>query len=98
MKTADWTKLTPIGKQSGLTVSTSVTSLTLPSGAKPRAAIVTCYTKPIRYWVNGDEPTATTGHRMDDKDVIYLFGVEIGNFKAIRESDADATLEITYYG
>lgn len=90
----------PIGVQTGLTVDNTWpgTSLTVPTGKVPKGAIITVYTAPIRFWVDGTAPTATTGHRADVYDEIILEDSgEVANFKAIRETSVSATVEVTYY-
>ena len=73
-------------------------SLTKPTGKVPNGATITVYTAPIRYWVNGDAPTTSTGHRAEPYDIIELDDPsEIDNFKAIRETSVSGSLEITYY-
>ncbi len=90
----------PVGVQSALTVDSTAAgiSLTVPTGKVPNGAIITVYTAPIRFWVDGTAPTATTGHRADVYDEITLddYG-EIEHFKAIRESSVSATVEVTYF-
>ena len=88
----------PIGVQTGLSVTATAGGLTVPTGKVPKGAIITVLAAPVRYWVDGTTPTATTGHRADVHDEIYLDSdMEVANFSAIRESGVSATLEITYY-
>lgn len=90
---------TPIGKQTGLTIDSTSggLSLTLPTTPRPLAAYVQVFSAPIRFWVDGSAPTATAGHRADVYEAIELYGAEVANFKAIRETGVSASLEITYY-
>lgn len=98
MSGVDWSKYTPIGKQTGLAVAGTAVSLTQPSGAKARAAIIEVGTAAIRFWVDGSTPTASEGHRADVAATIELnSAAEVANFKAIRESGVSAKLEITYF-
>ena len=91
--------LTPFGTQTGLSVAASAVGLTLPAGGQPKRALIQVFTAPIRFWVDGSAPTTTTGHRADYYDTIELKGYnEIVNFKAIRESAASATVEVSFYG
>lgn len=90
----------PVGKQSALTVDNTAAgiSLTVPTDKHPNGALISVFTAPIRFWVNGDAPTASTGHRADVYDEIALDDASaIANFKAIRESGVSANLEITYF-
>ena len=90
---------TPIGKQTGLTVAGTAVSLTVPTGAKPRAATVQVFEASVRFWLDGSVPTATTGHRADIGDLIQLeSSAEVVNFKVIRETSTSASVEVTYYG
>jgi len=94
-------KLTiPIGIQTALSIdgTTGGIGLTAPTGKVPNGAVITVYTAPVRFWVNGTAPTATTGHRAEPYQVIRLEDAgEIANFKAIRESSVSATVEVTYF-
>ena len=94
----DWSKYTPIAKQTGLSIAASSTGLTVPTATKPRAALVQVLVAPIRFWVDTSTPTASQGHRADVNDQIELASyAEVNNFRAIRETTVSATLEITYY-
>ena len=94
-----WSERSPLAVQTGLSIAAPSTGLTLPSGAKVRGALVQVFAAPIRYWVDGTAPTATTGHRADVYDQIELETfAEANNFRAIRESGVSATLEVTFYG
>ncbi len=97
----EWSKLRAVGKQTALSIDSTAggIALTPTSTVHPvRAAIVQVYTAPIRFWVDGSAPTATTGHRADQYDQIMLENAdEVTNFKGIRETGTSATVEVTYY-
>jgi len=62
-----------------------------------RFAFVTVEAAPIRYWVDGSDPTAEEGHLVNAGDAITLdSNSDIANFKAIRTGDISATLQVTY--
>jgi hypothetical protein len=86
-----------LGYQS-LTVSTSVVTLTLPSGKMPRAANIAVSGQPIRFTRDGlTTPSASVGLRAIAGQYIHLVSTEqIQNFKAIREGGSDATIAIEY--
>lgn len=71
------------------------------SGAK-----ITIETAAIRYTEEGTAPTSVTGagsganlgHVAAANDIIYLDGLNaLRNFKAIRDTAGNATIEVTYY-
>lgn len=83
-----------LGAQS-LTVSNTAVGLTPPGGANyARAQVLTA---PIRCWPDGSTPTAAQGEEANITDVIHLYGSELKNFRAIRETAVDASLQISYY-
>jgi len=64
----------------------------------PKLAVVKVAGGQIRYWCNGDTPTASVGMLCEVGDEIEIVGKDnIQNFKAIRVSSTDATLSIQYY-
>jgi hypothetical protein len=78
-----------------LAVSSTAVSLTVPAGANHARAQV--LSAPIRCWSDGSTPTSSQGEKVDIEGYIYLYGAELKNFKAIRESGTDASLQISYY-
>ena len=84
--------------QSALTIDSTAGGIALTRPAGTQRASVQVFTAPIRYWMDGTAPTATTGHRADTYDIIELeTPEEVLNFRGIREVGTSATVEITYY-
>jgi hypothetical protein len=92
--------LAPI-KAGTMAVADTAIGLTNPTTTgipKPRAARITIYDANIRYLTTGDNPTATTGHRVAENGEIFLESwAEIAGFKAIREGSTSAVAAITFY-
>jgi len=94
----EW-NMPPVGIQTGLVIDDTAGGKTLTVPTAARAALITVYGAPIRFWTDGTAPTNATGHRADVYDQIELPNrKELVNFKAIREGGTNATLEVTYYG
>ena len=84
--------------QTALTIDSTAGGIALTRPAGTQKAQAQVFTAPVRYWMDGTAPTATTGHRADVNDIIELGSAEEAlNFRAIRETSVSATLEITYY-
>lgn len=90
---------TGILRYEAVTVSSTAASLTTTKsgGLEPGAALITVEGAPIRFRVDGTDPTASQGHRAQADDVIELHSAdEVRKFRAIRES-SDATLRVTQF-
>jgi len=86
--------ITVAGTAIGFTAATA--SPAAQNDAQKRA-FVTLSGGSIRYRYDGSDPTATVGHRLMHGDSIAVEGgVNIANFKAIREGDVSGTLSVTY--
>lgn len=99
--TIDLSRFSPMAMQTGLSIdnTTGGITLTMPTNARPRAAVITVFTAPIRFTVTGTAPTATLGHRADIHEQIVLENsAEVTNFKGIREGGTSATIDVTFYG
>jgi hypothetical protein len=61
-----------------------------------RKAMITVETDQIRYWVDGNDPSASAGHLLEAGDAVVLeTRNEIKHFKAIRVT-LDATCQVSY--
>jgi hypothetical protein len=86
-----------------ITVSTSAVGLTAANldpaaGPRPDAVVISVEAQPIRYRVDGTDPTSTEGHPAVDGDVIVLRSHQaLKQLRAIRSGATDATLRVTYY-
>lgn len=81
-----------------ITVSTAVKTLTSGTYGSDTRAFIQCQDADIRYWITGDNPTATEGILLYDGDYLELrTATELSNFKAIRDAEADAKLAVQYY-
>ena len=85
-----------------ITVNTVVKSLDAakiaPSnGAPARAVLITVEDASLRFRLDGSNPTATNGHRLQAGDVLVLVGVNnLRNFRAIRDTGTSATIRVSY--
>lgn len=83
--------------------STGLTVANIPDGVKYAIIQIeqvggTGAARVIRYWVDGNAPTATDGILRGDADVLDLYGKEnILNFRAIRLIAANHVLQVQYY-
>lgn len=79
---------------------TAATYVSKPTTAAPTRsatfATISIESNSMRYRTDGTAPDASTGHRVDAGDVIYLSSYDdIVNFKIIRIS-ADGTIMVSY--
>lgn len=80
---------------SNLTISTSVTTATLPAGAK--LARIYAEDQPIR--VNqGADPVATTTGRLVPSTAEYEVLLDGSDLRMTREGASDAAVSVVYYG
>ena len=85
----------PGGDNETITVSSTVESLDPPDGAI--GAAITVEDAAIRFWRNGVDPTATDGHKISAGGEFLLQSAEeIAGFRAIREGDTDAVIQVSY--
>lgn len=82
-----------------LTVPVGAVGFTLPTQPPIiRSVILSVETNSIRFRVDGTDPDATTGIKLNDGDLLELDNTEmIKNFKAIRITN-DAIIQIHYFG
>lgn len=67
------------------------------SGKVAQEAYVTVETNSIRYNIDGSTPTSTSGHLVEAKGIITLkTASDLDNFKAIKVTDDDATIQVTF--
>lgn len=89
-----------VGHQT-LTVSTTVVTLTMPTGLLPTKALIYVGGADIRFRADGTDPTATSGMHVGADDYIDLTeGNNAGilrGIELIREDASDATLAISYF-
>lgn len=58
-------------------------------------AVVTCETAPVRFRVDGTDPTSTEGHYLEVGDVLTLENGEVSYFKAIAAGGGDSVLKVS---
>ena len=80
-----------------ITVSSTAIGLTLPGNFAVRMAVLVVEGGAIRYRDDGTDPTSAVGIPADPKMTIIVCGVQVGSFRAIRQS-ADAVLNAVIYG
>lgn len=78
-----------------LTVSSSAVGLTIPSSVQ--AATVSVETNGVRFWDNGDTPTATVGKPAGAGSELLICQPQLSPIKFIA-TGSDATLSVSYYG
>jgi len=83
-----------------ITVSSSAVGINIPTYDLmdiQTKAIITIENGSIRFKIDGNNPTSTDGHLLNDGDTLKLESTEeIENFKCIRNSDVDAILQVSY--
>lgn len=81
-----------------ITVSDQVRQLTAASVAAANRALVTVENAPLRFRVDGTDPSSSQGHLLNDGDTLTLEDRwNIERFRAIRSSGSDAAIRVTYY-
>ncbi len=94
----DLTGRVVVGKQVKLAVSTTAIGLTIPTGVKPNAAVITVTAQPLRWLANGDDPKADEGLIVAAFGEIVLSNYgDITRFKAIRQGGTDAQIDVLFY-
>lgn len=81
------------------TVSGTAVGLTAATYVHAVSAVIQVQAEPIRWRIDGTDPTGSVGFIAPAGSEIYLDAYnEIANFKAIKDgaADGDATLQITY--
>ena len=85
----------PTGNQYGLSISSTVVTLTVPNSAM--VAEIYVRTASIVFPRSGTDPTATAGFQADPGDIILLSSrAELDRFEAIRQGGSDATIDVEY--
>jgi hypothetical protein len=59
-------------------------------------ALITSETAPVRYFVDGSEPTPSSGHILPPGYMLLLNATEAANFKTIASTSTDGRLVVTY--
>lgn len=97
---ADHIQPTPLADNETLEATNAeAIGLTALKYADATGAHISVETAPIRFWVNGEDPTATEGFYVNLGGYIKLNSPsEISGFKAIGTSVATATLQVSYWG
>lgn len=82
-----------------LSVSTTAVGFTAArydaDTVSPTVKAVVCYNdlQPIRFRMDGTNPTSSVGHQLNDKDVVYIQGYDnISDFRAIRQGGTNSNL------
>lgn len=96
------TAVAPMGNGDTITVSTTAIGFTTAdistTGRSASVAVAYVATNAIRYWDNGQDPTAGVGLPVAAGERFVVCGVKaIRDFRMIRQS-ADATVTATFYG
>jgi len=83
-------------------VSTAVKQLTMaifnpPEGAPAVYAIIHAEDGPMRYFVNGQNPSQSSGALLEDGDIVELPSIyHINGFRVVRSGNDDGKLTVTY--
>lgn len=84
------------GNQYGLSISTTVVTLTVPAAAMCGEIYVR--TASIVFTRSTTDPTATLGFQADPNDIIMLNSrAELDRFEAIRQGGTDASVDVEYF-
>ena len=84
---------------------TTKESITVTSAAKPLTAAtylnakhahITCESNPVRYWLDGNDPSATVGHRLEAGGILDLDSSHQLHNVRFFAVGADATLRVSY--
>jgi len=79
-----------------ITVSSTALSLTAAKADNYTSAYITTETDAVRFWLDGQAPTASVGHSVAAGGQIILTGrAELDGFRVIRVTN-DATLRVSY--
>lgn len=84
------------GAQFGLSVSSTVVTLTVPNAAM--AAEIFVRTAPINFTREGTDPTSSKGFTAYPDDIIMINSRgELDKFECIRATGTDATVDVEYF-
>lgn len=79
-----------------ITVTSAAIGLTAATLAGKIHAHITCETNPVRYWLDGTNPSATVGHRLEVGGVLDLDSAhQLANVRFFAVG-ADATLRVSF--
>lgn len=97
----------PAGDFESLTVSTAALGVTASKllinqegGFRKRAvkAFITVESQPVRFRIDGTDPTAAVGHPLAAGDSISIEGEQnVSRLRLIRSGASDATVQVTLY-
>lgn len=80
-----------------LTVSNSSVGFTAATIARNDHALITCEDATVRYWLNGDAPSATVGHILEEGAALLIHRrVTLHNVRFFRRDGIDATLQASF--
>ena len=80
-----------------VTVSDSSKALTTATIGRNDQALISVEVAPVRFWLNGDEPTASVGHILEEGERLLIMNrTTLHNVRFIRKDGNDATLRVSY--
>ena len=80
-----------------LTVDDTAIELTAATYGTLEKALITVENAPIRFRIDGENPTSEEGHILNSGDTLKLdTNDDIASFKAIRTTNTDADIRVTY--
>lgn len=79
-----------------ITVTSAAKALTTATIAGMSHAHITCETNPVRYWLDGTDPSATVGHRLEAGGILDLDNANQLADVRFYAIGADATLRASY--
>ena len=86
------------GRESGLTVDSTATGITLTVPSAANTAEIFVETAPIRFTRDGTTPTTSIGFVAYPGDIITLNSrKELINMKMIEDTTTDASVEVEYF-
>ena len=80
-----------------VTVSNASKELTTATIGNNDQALITVEDAAVRFWLNGDAPTASVGHILEVGDSLLIqIRTTLHNVRFIRKDGVDATLRVSY--
>lgn len=84
------------------TIADTAVGLDANKAANAKAVFITIETAPVRYWIDGTDPTANEGHQVFANQNLYFAGSSMGcksitQLRMIRSTGNNATYNATFY-
>ena len=80
-----------------LTVTNASVGFTGATIGRNDQALITCEVASVRFWLNGDAPTATVGHILEPGDTLLIQNRgTLHSVRFFRKDGTDATLQVSF--